>query len=213
MAELRDAQVPFDSIKFVYDFDEDTTLPFLRRLERADPRVVAEKNEFGRGAVNALRWGFSQCGPGAVVVLMCDLSDKLTIVPDMLRLWREGATLVAPSRYMPGGKQHGGGLVKSTLSRVAGRSLHWFGFPICDPTNNFKLYDGDWLRSQRIESVGGFEVALELAYKAFRDGRRIVELPTEWRDRTSGESKFRLLQWLPQYLKWYLRALLALARS
>ena len=202
--ELEDEHVPFDSLKFIFDSDDDTTIPFLHQLRQGDPRVVPEKNQYGRGVIHALRWGFARCEPGPVIVMMGDCSDKLSIVPEMLELWRGGATIVSPSRYMPGGIQHGGGLVKSWLSRLAGVSLKRMGFPTADPTNNFKLYDGKWLREQSIESKGGFEVALELCYRGLRGGRRIVELPTEWRDRTTGESHFKVAAWLPHYLKWYL---------
>lgn len=81
------------------------------------------------------------------------------------------------------------------------------GFPTADATNNFKLYDGTWLREQSVDSLGGFEVAIELTYKAFRERKTIVELPTVWTDRTAGESKFQILKWLPQYLKWYFKCL------
>lgn len=198
--------VPFDRLRFVYDRDDDTSLPFLDKLRSEDPRVEAMKNEYGPGVIRALRWGFDHVEPGPVIVLMGDLSDKLSIVPDMIRMWREGTTLVSPSRYMPGGRQHGGGFLKSTLSRLAGTSLGWLGFPTSDPTNNFKLYDAEWLKRQRIESEGGFEVALELCYKAYLQREPIRQLPTEWFDRTSGESRFRLRAWLPRYLRWWLRA-------
>lgn len=196
-------EVPFDSLRFIYDFDEDTTLPFIEKLQSGDPRVSAVKNTLGPGVINALRSGFAGAADGPVIVLMGDNSDRLDIIPQMLELWRGGATIVSPSRYMKGGEQHGGGFVKSGLSRLAGRSLKLLGFPTADPTNNFKLYDGAWLREQTIESEGGFEVALELCTRAFGQRRRIAELPTVWRDRTMGESRFRLFKWLPHYLRWY----------
>jgi dolichol-phosphate mannosyltransferase len=203
-SELTDEKVPYDSLTFVYDFDGDTTLPFIARLAQSDSRVRADKNQYGRGVVNALRWGFAHCKPGPVIVVMGDLSDKLSIIPDMIEAWSKGARVVCPSRYMKGGKQHGGGLVKSLLSRLAGLSLKLIGFPTADPTNNFRLYDGKWLSSQTIESQGGFEVGLELCYKAYRSGGKIVELPTVWRDREMGKSNFKLMAWLPHYLRWYL---------
>jgi dolichol-phosphate mannosyltransferase len=198
--------VPFDRLRFVYDRDDETALPYVAKLRAADPRVEALKNAYGPGVIRALRFGFDHVEPGPVIVLMGDLSDKLSIIPDMLELWRGGATVVSPSRYMPGGIQHGGGLVKAGLSRLAGKSLGWLGFPTSDPTNNFKLYDGEWLRRQQVESEGGFEVALELCYKAYAQREPIRQLPTEWFDRTSGESRFRLRAWLPRYLRWWLRA-------
>jgi hypothetical protein len=210
---LAEERVGYDSLTFVYDEDGDVSLPFVETIRRSDPRVRAEKNQLGPGVLRALRFGFSRCRPGPVVVVMGDNSDKLSLVPAMVRLWREGAVVVTPSRYMPGGRQHGGGWLKSRLSRWAGRSLRLAGFPTSDPTNNFKLYDGEWLRRQRIESDGGFEVALELCYKAFVQGERIAELPTEWWDRARGKSRFRLAAWLPRYLRWYLRSLVALARG
>jgi dolichol-phosphate mannosyltransferase len=205
-AGLQAAGVRYDELAFVYDFDEDTTLPFIRELASRDPRVQAVKNTLGRGALNALRHAFARAGPGPVIVTMGDGSDELPLFPRMIDAWRGGAGVVSPSRYVAGGRQEGGGWLKSRLSRFAGRSLHALGFPISDPTSNFKLYDGAWLARQKIESHGGFEVALELCFKAWRDGLSFAELPTVWKDRAQGESKFRLFRWLPHYLRWYLRA-------
>jgi hypothetical protein len=122
----------------------------------------------------------------------------------MLRLYAAGYRVVCPSRYMPGGRQLGGPRLKGILSRMAGLSLYWLtGFPTRDATNNFRLYDAALVNELGIESTGGFELALELTAKAFRRGVRIAELPTTWRDRTAGQSRFRLLAWLPKYLRWY----------
>ncbi|MGH7863221.1 MAG: glycosyltransferase family 2 protein, partial [Candidatus Dormibacteraceae bacterium] len=54
-----------------------------------------------------------------------------------------------------------------------------------------------------IESEAGFELALELTVKAHLGGMTIVEVPTTWRDRTAGESRFQTRKWLPHYLRWY----------
>jgi hypothetical protein len=37
--------------------------------------------------------------------------------------------------------------------------------------------------------------------------RRLAEVPTTWRDRTSGKSNFKTRQWLPNYLHWYFAAI------
>jgi hypothetical protein len=90
------------------------------------------------------------------------------------------------------------------MSRTAGLTLHWFaGVPTHDPTNNFKLYSRTFLDSITIESTAGFELALELTVKATIAGRRVGEVPTTWRDRTAGQSNFKLRAWLPNYLHWY----------
>ena len=108
---------------------------------------------------------------------------------------------------MKGGRQIGGPLLKRTLSRVAGLSLHWLGgVPIHDATNNFKLYRRDFLDAVTIESTGGFELAIELTAKATRGGLPMAEVPTTWRDRSAGQSNFKLRAWLPKYLRWYFHA-------
>jgi hypothetical protein len=136
-----------------------------------------------------------------VLISMSDGSDEPHVVNDMVRLAEAGADVVAASRYMTGGHQIGGPLLKRLMSRTAG---HWFaGVPTHDPTNTFKLYSRRFLDSVTIQSTAGFELALELTVKATLAGRPVAEVPTTWRDRTAGQSNFKLRQWLPHYLYWY----------
>jgi dolichol-phosphate mannosyltransferase len=144
---------------------------------------------------------------------MGDLSDDLSIVDAMLERYERGYKIVCASRYMKGGRQIGGPLVKRTLSRWAGLSLYYLaGLPTHDVTNNFKLYDKALLDEIPIESLGGFELAMELTVKAFKKGYSICEVPAVWQDRTAGASRFKLWKWLPHYLRWYLYALSASIR-
>ncbi len=191
----------------VYDFDGDTTVPVVRELEPAMPAVRLHHNRIGRGVLNAMKAGIAESSAGLVLITMADGSDEMERVDEMVRLGQAGAAVVAGSRYMPGGGQIGGPILKRALSRAAGLSLHWLaGVPIHDATNNFKLYRRDFLDSVSIESTGGFELAIELTAKATRSGLRMAEVPTTWRDRTAGESRFDLRAWLPKYLRWYFHA-------
>lgn len=191
----------------VYDFDEDTTVPVAKKYQKNDKDLVLHKNTRGRGALNALLSGFDYVPSGPVLVTMADLSDELGIVDAMYQKYIDGADLVCGSRYMKGGKQIGGPFIKRTLSRLAGVSLYYVRrVPTHDVTNNFKLYDKAFLDTVTIESQGGFEVAMEITVKAFRAGKKIVELPSTWRDRTAGEANFKLWKWLPSYLHWYFYA-------
>ncbi len=196
------------TLYMVYDFDEDTTLPVARQLAASRPWLVPVRNDLGKGVVQALRVGFRQVTSGPVLVVMGDLSDDLSVVPRLLELYRQGYQVVCPSRYVRGGRQMGGPWLKRTLSRAAGWSLYLLaGLPTHDATNNFRLYDAALVNQLGIESEGGFELALELTAKAHRHGAAIAEVPTTWRDRTAGESRFRLARWLPKYLRWYRYAL------
>ena len=115
--------------------------------------------------------------------------------------------VVNGSRYMKGGRQVGGPLLKSLLSRAAGLSLHHLaGMPTYDATNNFKMYRGSFLGATKIESLAGFEIGLELVSKAYVGGYKVGEVPSVWMDRVAGQSRFNLRKWLPQYLRWYVYA-------
>ena len=162
------------------------------------------RNDLGRGVLNAMKAGMDATAGAYVLISMADGSDGPHVVDPMVALARDGADVVSASRYMPGGRQVGGPLLKRLMSRTAGLTLHWFaGVPTHDPTNNFKLYSRRFLDSVTIESDAGFELALELTVKATIAGRRVAEVPTTWRDRTSGQSNFKLRKWLPNYLHWY----------
>jgi hypothetical protein len=155
-----------------------------------------------------MRAGIAGTSAPYVLISMADGSDEPHIVDSMVALARDGADIVAASRYMRGGRQIGGPLVKRLMSRAAGLSLHWIaGVPTHDPTNNFKLYGRSFLAATPIESTAGFELALELTVKATLGGRCVAEVPTTWRDRTAGQSNFKLRKWLPHYLRWYVAAL------
>ena len=195
-------------ILVVYDFDADTTVPVVRNLQAELPAVRLHRNDIGRGVLNAMKAGLAASTAPLVLITMADGSDEMDRVDEMVRLGNEGAVVVAGSRYMRGGHQIGGPILKRVLSRAAGLSLHWLaGVPIHDATNNFKLYRRDFLDSVTIESTGGFELAIELTAKATRARLPMAEVPTTWRDRTAGASRFDLRAWLPKYLRWYFHAL------
>jgi len=192
----------------VFDFDEDDTVPAVRQIvAKGETRIRLVKNNIRRGVVGAILTGFNQVESGPVLVVMADLSDDLGQVDSMLALYREGHHIVAGSRYMKGGGIDGGPWFKQMLSRIAGLTLYWFrGIPTHDATNAFKIYDRQMLKTLTIESQRGFELNLEITVKAFLAGYRITEVPSRWKDRARGQSRFKLWSWLPHYLKWYFYA-------
>ena len=195
-------------IVVVYDFDGDTTVPVIDRLAVEIPALRGLRNDLGRGVLNAMKAGIAGTSGPYVLISMADGSDEPHVVDPMVALARDGADIVAGSRYMRGGHQIGGPLVKRLMSRAAGLSLHWIaGVPTHDATSNFKLYRRSFLAATPIESNAGFELALELTVKATLAGCRVEEVPTTWRDRTAGQSNFKLRKWLPHYLRWYFLAL------
>lgn len=191
----------------IYDMDEDTTVAPVKNFQKKHPNVRLVKNIYGRGALNALKTGLVKAKGKAVCVMMADLTDDPKVLNDMMGEFNKGFDIVAASRYMKGGHQIGGPQIKQILSRVAGISLYYLvGLPTHDATNSFRLYSKKFLQKVKIESDGGFELAIELTVKAHFGGFQVTEVPTTW-TYLAKESRFHLARWLPKYLKWYLWAI------
>jgi len=192
------------TVYIVYDFDDDDTLPVIRRIRKDyNFKVVLLKNETG-GVVNAIKKGFQTSKGDYILVTMADKSDDYEILPDMVKKARNGDDIICASRYMKGGRLIGGPFFKQLLSRIAGISLHFLTrIPTHDVTNSYKLYNREVIKKIKIESDGGFEIGLEILVKAYLLGYKIGEVPSRWWDRSEGVSKFKLFKWIPKYLKWY----------
>jgi glycosyltransferase involved in cell wall biosynthesis len=192
-----------------YDFDEDTTLAGIAAMKDVPPSVRLVRNRIGRGAANAIRAGFQAASGDVCVTTMADLCDPPAVIPALAAKVREGAAVVSGSRYMPGGSQTGGPFLKQLFSRCAGLSLRWVaGMGTHDPTNNFRAYARSFLDRVSIESQTAFDIALELTTKAHLQGDVVAEVPSSWRDRSAGTSRFQMWKWMPNYLRWYWDAML-----
>ena len=188
----------------VVDMPEDTTIAVVEKYAEAEPRLRAVINTYGRGPANAIRYGVDNATTPVAVVTMADGSDDPRQIDALTLLVERGVAVAAASRYMPGGQQIGGPMLKGFLSKTAGKSLRLLTrMGTRDATNSFKAYSTDFVRSVGIDSRAGFEIGLELTAKARRLRRPVAEIPTIWLERDAGMSNFKLAQWIPKYLRWY----------
>jgi dolichol-phosphate mannosyltransferase len=188
----------------VVDFAEDTTADVVFGYPEDEPRLRLVVSTYGRGPANAIRFGIDAAKADCIIVTMADGCDDPRQIDDLTRLVERGVVVAAASRYMPGGQQVGGPMLKAALSRLAGRSLHLIArVGTRDATNSYKAYSTDFIRTVGIDSRDGFEIGLELTVKAKRLGLPVAEIPTIWLDRQAGLSNFKLAAWIPKYLRWY----------
>jgi len=194
----------------VYDSDDDSTIPPVKDYIKRNKtnHILLKKNSLGQGVLNAIKSGFEFANSESLLIVMGDASDDLDAVKGMYEKIKSGFDVVCGSRYMKGGKQIGGPLLKKILSRLAGVSLNLLtGLPVHDVTNSFKMYRRTLLTQIEIESRGGFEIGMEIVVKSYLQGFKICEVPSIWRDRSKGKSNFKLFKWLPSYMKWYFLAI------
>jgi dolichol-phosphate mannosyltransferase len=188
----------------IVDSPDDTTIPAAERYAEKESRLRCLVNTYGRGPAHAIKYGIDAATAPVVVVTMADGCDDARQIDELVRLVERGVAVAAASRYMPGGQQVGGPVLKGTLSRVAGRSLRLLAHVgTRDATNSFKAYSTEFVRQVGIDSWGGFEIGIELTAKAKRLRLPVAEIPTIWLDRQAGMSNFKVAQWVPSYLRWY----------
>ncbi len=193
----------------INDHSTDGTGSAVNKLKGIYKNIVLVNNDTGKGFADALRKGFSVAESDFVIPVMADLCDDPETIKQMYDLAIQGYDIVCGSRYMKGGEKSGGPLIQSFFSRFAGLSLkHLLGVPTCDISNSFKCYGKEVLKRIKTESRG-FEISMELTLKAFFLGFKITEIPTVWKGRCIGKSKFYLLRVIPLYSKIYFWALFA----
>lgn len=119
--------------------------------------------------------------------------------------------LVIGSRYKPGGKIVHIEFYRTIMSRVINIFLYlWLGIHISDHTSGFRLYNRKsvkYLLSTNIESKG-FITLSEIAYKLYKAGFLIAEVPITWNYRKFGKSNvnyFELLNSLSFIIKMRLK--------
>jgi dolichol-phosphate mannosyltransferase len=203
LESLRDhVKTPF-RILICYDRDEDDTLEALRGMDLRGLDVQRVKNR-GRGALGAIVTGFEESRAEAVLVFPADDDYNAPNLDRMVEKFGEGCEIVAASRFIPGGCMTGCPWLKATLVRTSAWALHHLArVPTHDPSNGFRLFSRRVLEAIPIESSVGFAYSIELLVKCHRLGWKIGEVPVSWHERKAGQSRFRVLRWLPQYLKWF----------
>jgi len=195
-------KTPF-RVLICYDNEDDNTLPPIRNYSHDSFEIVLVKNR-SMGAHGAVLSGFEASTAQAVVVFPADDTSNAGIIDRMVEQFEQGCDIVAASRFMKGGCMEGCPWLKGVLVRGAAWTLHVLArVPTHDATNGFRLFSRRVLDSIPIESTQGFAFSLELLVKCHRLGWCVDEVPARWVERTQGSSRFRVLKWIPAYLRWY----------
>jgi len=193
------------NLVLVDDYSSDGTYEIIRRLLPEFQNFKLLTNHYKKGFGNALRTGFEiVSSDGIVIVVMADLCDELQAIPQMYKKILEGYDIISTSRYIKRGKRQGGSTLKSFLSHYANWLIHKITkIPTTDLTNSFKAYRKSVLESIPMQS-NGFEISLEIMLKAYHKGYKIGEIPTAWKERTSGQSHFAIFKDSSKYIRWFL---------
>jgi dolichol-phosphate mannosyltransferase len=129
-----------------------------------------------------------------VVQMDADFSHDPSLLPRLLRAARQ-ADLVIGSRYVAGGGVRHWPLWRQLLSQAGsayGRLV--LGLDIRDLTSGYKCFRREALEALDLGSLksNGYSFQIEVTYRCFERGMRIVEVPITFADRVHGRSKMAL---------------------
>ena len=189
-------------ILICYDYVDDPTLKIIKENFPNNTKIFFIKN-FSKGFNAAIISGFRNSLAQATIIFMADDHINHNIIDLCYEKFNEGYDVVCPSRFIKGGKMIGNPILKALLTRLVSFFLyHFTSFPIKDSTNSFRLFSKKLIDDVQIESNEGFTLSLELTAKAHRRGYKIAEIPTTWKERDKGQSRFKLFSFILPYLKW-----------
>lgn len=198
-------------ILVIDDGSPDGTSAFVRERKLHDARIHLIEREGKLGLGTAYCRGFAYAldeGFEAIYQMDADFSHD---PKDLLR-FRDAIAdhdLVIGSRYISGVN-----VINWPMSRLL---LSWFanlytriitGMPIADATGGFKCFRAEVLRKIDLTKIksNGYAFQIEMNYKAWRGGARIIELPIIFMDRVQGQSKMsKNIVYEAAFLVWKLK--------
>jgi dolichol-phosphate mannosyltransferase len=191
-----------------YDHAEDDTLPAIRANPQAYAGLPVELvRNTGRGAHGAIMTGFAKSTAPFILMFPADDHINAPMLDRMVDLARSGCDIVCASRFMPGGAMVDCPWLKTVLVRSANFTLHHLArLPTTDASNGFRMFSRQAIDGIAVESSEGFCYSIELLVKAHRLGWKIAEVPVTWIERQDGRTRFKVIRWLPAYLRWYFYA-------
>jgi dolichol-phosphate mannosyltransferase len=122
----------------------------------------------------------------------CDFSHNPADLVRLLEACESNADVAVGSRYCKGGKISNwpmGRILMSYFASVYVRMVLWI--PVKDTTAGFKCYRRKVLETIDLDAIRfmGYAFQIEMKYRAYKKGFKIVEVPIMFTDRILGVSK------------------------
>ena len=201
-------------ILVVDDGSPDGTAAIVEEIMATNSRVHIlrrpRKMGLGTAYLAGFRWGID-AKYDLIFEMDADFSHDPNHLPEFLRA-SESADLVLGSRYRNGKVS----VVNWPISRLL---LSYFanvyargvtGLPVWDATGGFKCFHRRVLESIDLTKVrsNGYAFQIEMSYRAWKRGFKIVEVPIVFVDRTEGQSKMskaivREAVWMVWRFRWW----------
>jgi dolichol-phosphate mannosyltransferase len=188
------AAVPAVDALVADDNSPDGTGAIADELSEADDHIFVLHRAGKEGLGAAYKAGFAWAknkGYDAVVEMDADGSHAPEELPKLLDALRQ-TDAVLGTRYIPGGSVHNWPVHRLLLSRGGNIYIRMaLGMPFRDATGGYRAYRMPVLDAINVETVAstGYSFQVELAWRTYRQGFRMAEVPITFTEREHGVSK------------------------
>jgi dolichol-phosphate mannosyltransferase len=189
--------VPEGDVLVIDDASHDGTVDIVHRVSAEVPgrvHLLQRPGKLGLGTayVAGFRWALER-DYEAVCEMDADLSHQPSDLPLLIAPVVEGrADLAIGSRYIGGVRIMNWPLSRLFLSYGAGVYTRFITrLPVMDVTSGFKCIHRRVLEAIPLDRVksNGYSFQIEMNYRAWKAGFRLVEIPIIFTERTEGHSK------------------------
>ena len=188
------AQDPRLEILVIDDGSPDGTGELADAMAADEPRLHvlhrSTKEGLGRAYLAGFRWALER-GYDYVFEMDADFSHDPKFLPAFIEAIQH-ADVVIGSRYNQGVNVINWPMSRLLLSLGANQYAKFItGLPVEDSTGGFKCFRRKVLESLELERVksNGYAFQIEMSFRAWKKGFRIVEIPIVFTDRVEGQSK------------------------
>ncbi len=206
--------LPFDlHVLIVDDGSPDGTAAVVREWKQNIPRIHLIERAGKMGLGSAYREGFRYAldhGAEFIFEMDADFSHDPDSIGEFIA-HAQNADVVLGSRYLKGVTVVNWPIQRLILSYLANRYTRLVtGLPVNDATGGFKCFRRRALEAIRLDKVksDGYSFQIEMSFKCWKKGFRIVEIPIVFVDRRAGVSKMNnKIVWEAAWMVWRLRLL------
>ncbi len=180
----------------VDDGSPDGTANKIKELQLKFPNklhIEERKGKLGLGTayIHGFKWALKR-DYDFIFEMDCDFSHNPKDLERLLSACENGADVAVGSRYVKGGNVSNWDMKRILLSYFASvyvRMILWFN--VKDTTAGFKCYKRKVLEAIDLDKIKfmGYAFQIEMKYRAYKKGFKIVEVPITFVDRVEGVSK------------------------
>ncbi|SMC81513.1 polyprenol monophosphomannose synthase [Moheibacter sediminis] len=182
-------------ILIVDDSSPDGTGFIVRELQKEFPKLFLEtrieKDGLGKAYTHGFKWALDRSYQ-YIFEMDADLSHNPEDLPKLLQALENGNDVSVGSRYSHGVNVVNWPMTRVLLSFIASKYARFVtGLPVNDATAGFVGYKRIVLEKLDLNRIKfkGYGFQIEMKYKSWKKGFKIIEVPIIFTNRVAGESK------------------------